>query len=192
MNYCPGCGHRLFADALFCADCGGSLAPSASPISDVHLGQVRLTTHDRRVHPGALAAALRDPTLAEEWDQDLWVAEDSLEARRARRPFKPTSPPGPADWVPADCAWALIRYPGRLRAMPQGKLENRLRQMGSLAGRPRAEIVRVVGPPNSSAGSADGGQVESWHRIGLLSSYSITLGFDRYGVCKGVISEQAI
>lgn len=196
-RFCQECGHEVAVAARFCVDCGCRLDPSPEVASDTHAGEVRLTAHDRRVHPGALtgarpAAAGVTTWLAEVPDQVVWVSADSPEVERAGRPFNPLNPPGPEDWVPGDCVWAFFKHPGPHWAGLTGELGQRFRRMKVLLGRTRTEIVLVVGPPKSSVDLAGGGQVAVWNRRGFLSGYSIALGFDQYGVCSGIVDEKRV
>ena len=196
-RFCQECGHEVAVAARFCVDCGCRLDPSPEVASDTHAGEVRLTAHDRRVHPGALAGArpavAGAPTwLAEVPDQVVWVCADSPELERAGRPFNPLNPPRPEDWVPGDCVWAFFKHPGPHRAVQTGYLEIRFRKMKVLIGRTRTEVALVAGSPKSSTDVAGGGHVDVWNRRGFLSSYAIALGFDQYGVCSGIVEEKRV
>lgn len=73
-------------------------------------------------------------------------------------------------------------------------LNERFVRIGTLAGRTREEIERVVGQPTSISAMADGALLQWMEtRAGFLSasSYHIALTFDNDGICTGVSHEFA-
>lgn len=71
----------------------------------------------------------------------------------------------------------LVRAPG-------ASLQQKFVRLGTLAGRPEAEIVAAVGPPQSR-GVAPGGYLLQW----MATGYHIALRFDAQGICQGVTHE---
>lgn len=183
MNYCSECGARLVEQPRFCPGCGRRLETTQESI-DTATEKVRLSAAQRRVHPGQLADMVRNPSLLEEWEQDIWVDPDSQEAELARIPFDSTRPPTRDGWVPVDSVWAIAPYPGPPPLHISGKLSSRVQRLGTLTGRPYREIVDALGPPSARTGT-----IATWQEIGLMKSYAISLSFDSYDICIGVASE---
>jgi hypothetical protein len=73
--------------------------------------------------------------------------------------------------------WAF-RAPGRA-------LRKRFVSLGSLKGRTRKEIVKVVGPPSTETPLPDGRTLLQWRATG----YHIALVFEKNGRCFGVTHE---
>ena len=67
-------------------------------------------------------------------------------------------------------------------------LQQKFISLGTLAGRPLAEIVAVAGPANSITVIAPGIRLLQWIKLG----YHIALLFDDEDICGGVQSETAI
>jgi len=72
---------------------------------------------------------------------------------------------------------ALVRAPG-------ASLQQKFVKLGTLKGRPEADIVAAVGPPQSR-GVAAGGYLLQW----MATGYHIALRFDAQGICQGVTHE---
>lgn len=77
----------------------------------------------------------------------------------------------------------------------RGTLADKFQAMGTLAGRTRAEIESVVGPPNSAFTTYPPGCVQlDWldqdNWTGTIH-YSISLVFDQNGICGGVTHESS-
>jgi len=72
----------------------------------------------------------------------------------------------------------LFRAPGRA-------LRKRFVSLGSLKGRTRKEIVKVVGQPGTETALPDGRTLLQWRATG----YHIALVFERNGRCFGVTHE---
>ena len=88
---------------------------------------------------------------------------------------------------------AQFPHPGPMPKMPRfGGLAHRFSAMGTLAGRTRAEIESVVGPPQSWSGVGPGQQLLQWQHIDAESGYHIALVFDDNGVCGGVTHESSV
>jgi len=181
VKFCSGCGASIISGARFCTQCGVSIERSAAVVPE---GKVRVPGAQRRVHPGQLAYLMSNPEALAEWDEDIFVDPESEEARLASMPFDASRPPGPNDWVPVDCVWAIAEYPGRPGLIAGGKLADRFANLGTLQGRPLSEIVSYVGEPNVRTGDT-----ASWHQSSFFSNYVIVLQFDEYGVCMGVTGE---
>ena len=49
------------------------------------------------------------------------------------------------------------------------------------------EVIAHMGPPSMRMGD-----LLTWQQQGFLSSYSVTLQFDRYGVCASIVNEIGI
>ena len=149
---------------------------------------MRVTPEERRVRVGALAHLRDDPTeLEREVSRSLVVDADSEAARYAGRPFHPAARPTPDTWVPLDSAWALFPYPEPpLLSRGAGSLTRRMSAIGQVAGRREQEIISFVGPPNGRTGN-----ILTWSEASWSGAYAITLAFDRYRVCSGVISESS-
>lgn len=99
----------------------------------------------------------------------------------------PQSPPG-TDSEPADGFAAEFPYP---RPVPntarRGNVSQRLARLGNVRGRPRDEIVALLGPPNSISSTGDGGELLQWQKISAYSgSWHYALIFDRHGICGGI------
>jgi hypothetical protein len=73
-----------------------------------------------------------------------------------------------------------------------GGMARRFSAMGTLAGRTRAEIEAVVGPPQSFSSLGPGQQLLQWQHIDAGGGYHIALVFDDHGVCGGVTHESAV
>ena len=72
----------------------------------------------------------------------------------------------------------ILRAPGRA-------LRKRFVSLGSLKGRTRKEIVRIVGQPNTETRLPDGRTLLQWRATG----YHIALVFEKNGRCFGVTHE---
>lgn len=151
MKFCPQCGTRCAPEAKFCTECGTQITPAQE--DQDHRNLVRVPAAKRRVRPGELAAVAHDLELADEWDRDIWVEPDSLEAQLAAKPFIARTPPGPNDRVPVNCVWAVSPHPGRAPDHLSGSLSDKFGALGVLQGRTRAEITALVGPPSATSGS---------------------------------------
>lgn len=100
-------------------------------------------------------------------------------------PYKPVSEENP---LPADCIWATAAYPGPLPNKEfHGSVPARLVAMGTLRGRPAAEIVGVIGRPKNIRVMAGGGMLRQWIKISPYSrNYHYALSFDPYDICIGI------
>lgn len=105
--------------------------------------------------------------------------------------FDASTPPNPGDPVPADCVWARYPYPGPVPYRLSGQPHKRLEQLGTLVGRPYAEITYHVGHPVSSQETVNGVRICTWQGKEFWSSATVTasLFFDRYGVCAGLADQ---
>ncbi len=77
-----------------------------------------------------------------------------------------------------------VVLPWRFRA-PGRALRKRFVSLGSLKGRTRKEIVKVVGQPSTETPLPDGRTLLQWRATG----YHIALVFERNGRCFGVTHE---
>lgn len=107
--------------------------------------------------------------------------------------FDASLPPQPGDPVPPDCVWARYPYPGPLAGPLRGQPHKRISDLGLVVGRPMTEIVACVGQPSSRQLMVSGEQVVSWAGKDFWTSATVTVSllFDRYGVCEGVAGESA-
>lgn len=73
---------------------------------------------------------------------------------------------------------AIVRAPGQA-------LNAKFVRLGTLRGRTKDEIIRVVGRPNAISAAPDECHILQWMQTG----YHIALRFDRDGICTGVTHE---
>lgn len=118
--------------------------------------------------------------------------------------FDARIPPLPGTPVPHDCVWARYPYPGPLQGerhvslyekffgypTPGGAYQ-RILEMGLVVGRTAIEIITVAGNPSGATTMVDGDELYTWVGKDFWTNrpFSITLVFDRYGVCGGVADE---
>jgi len=69
-------------------------------------------------------------------------------------------------------------------AMVTHKLQSKFSNMGTIAGKTKAEILLLVGPPNSISALPEGKELLQWQCPG----YHIALRFSE-DVCEGVVHE---
>lgn len=89
---------------------------------------------------------------------------------------------------PDDGFAPLFPYPGPVpKEARRGNVSQRLVKLGNVKGRPRDEIVGLLGPPTSISSTGDGGELLQWQKISAYSgSWHYALIFDRHGVCGGI------
>lgn len=94
----------------------------------------------------------------------------------------------PGDAVPTDCVWSQHPYPGPVTGRLRGSAPRRLEAIGVVTGRPRSEIVRLVGAATETRQMGSGDLCVTWSAKTFWSSETlmVTLRFDRHGVCRGV------
>lgn len=88
---------------------------------------------------------------------------------------------------------ALVGYMLLSTGMNLGpsNLKHRFIGAGNLIGRSQADIIKVVGQPNSVSTAGNGGTLLQWQRQSETSAYHIALLFDAQGRCAGVTHEQS-
>lgn len=76
---------------------------------------------------------------------------------------------------------ALVKVPAR-------EVESKRQSMGELKGKTKAEVIRVMGPPNSVSVLPQyprNGQLLQW----IKSGYHIAVAFDADDICQGITHE---
>ena len=71
-------------------------------------------------------------------------------------------------------------------AAPGKQLAGRVRSLGHLIGKSRAEITAALGPHNAMQGIDEGKIIYTWARTG----YFVTMRF-KDDICEGIVAEQA-
>lgn len=105
---------------------------------------------------------------------------------------EPGSPP-PPEPQPDDSFASLFPYPGPVPDKARrGNVSQRLVSLGNVKGRPREELIGLLGPPTSISSTGDGGQLLQWQKISAYSgSWHYALIFDEHGICGGITHQFA-
>ena len=64
-------------------------------------------------------------------------------------------------------------------------------QLGTIAGRSKADIIQAVGQPTSVSNIAGGKTLLQWQHVTQAGAYHIALRFDAADVCEGVTHEHS-
>jgi hypothetical protein len=70
-------------------------------------------------------------------------------------------------------------------------IQKKFAGLGTLTGRTKEEIIKVVGPPTSISGLPNGKTLLQWQHISQAGGYHIALRFDDQGRCEGVTHEHS-
>lgn len=197
MQFCPSCGMKVVnEDWNFCPSCGGPLsfaAQEARPVEEEATEDVVFApAHARRCRQLAMGSLLEQGKMAEVElaVADAYLPVSSEEVEHLGCAFNPNYPPSPDAWVPPDCAWAFFSYPGPVPTISGMTLRKKLNQLGRLAGRPLSEIIGIVGQPFSRQNEEDG-IIVTWNSAAFIP-YTVTIQFDKYGICLRVLGETQI
>lgn len=209
MRYCEECGKSIQNPSNFCPWCGKPLETASSEDfpeapeetlaqENTHTPMVPIPLHERRCHPGALndaiVAAGGDVEKIAIYQDDYSVEEGSIEHRFSGTPFDSSTPPHQEDWIPIDSVWAVVPYPGKFPGdVRHRRMANRAAAMGTLVGRPRTELEKVLGSPASMSDQGELGYVLTWQELSVFGGmYMLTLRMDPWGVCMGILGETSV
>lgn len=191
MNFCPNCGTVAVPDAKYCANCGSSLTFETDPKStDAKDGKILIRAADRRCRVGAFADVLKtgDESALQSAQTDAWLDPESEEAEHAGEAFSSSRRPGPSDWVPTDCAWAVHVPPEGPASAPGGSLAHKFEAVGTVSGHTFADLRNWLGAPHMEVAHG-AGRMRTWTSGGFFSTMSVAVVFDRYDVCIGIGSQ---
>ena len=183
---CIACAEPILMSAKLCKHC--KVAQNDQRFAEDTSNKVLIPFKHRRV----LYASVDSKSIKEEDMQDVWVDPDSEESKLASaRPFSGELPPSDGDLVPRDCVWAYARHPGYgwPGLIESSNVKTFFTTAGALTGRRLLEIQDYVGPPNVSMADSFGWPTLSWSQNGFFSTYQVTLKFDPYYVCVGLLDE---
>lgn len=109
------------------------------------------------------------------------------------RNFDPSRPPTPGTPVPDDCIWARYPHPGPIGHRLRGSVLQKVHAMSPATGRTYREVRDQLGYPASQEMLTGEARRVTWSAWDFWSSkkQSVTLQFDRYGVCAGVVDRNA-
>lgn len=183
---CVACAEPILLNAKLCKHC--KVVQNDERFLQESRNKILIPFKHRRV----LYASVDSNFLKDEDMQDIWVEPDSEEAKVASsQPFSGDLPPTDGDLVPRDCVWAYARHPGYgwPGLIESSNVKTFFSSAGSLKGRRLLEIQDYVGSPNVAMADSAGWPTLSWTRGGFFSTYQITLKFDPYYVCVGVLDQ---
>lgn len=79
-------------------------------------------------------------------------------------------------------------YPGPVpKEALRGNASQRLFRLGNIQGRPRDEIINVLGAPSAESAVGNGCTLLQWQRVSAFTgSWHYALIFDHNGICGGI------
>lgn len=106
------------------------------------------------------------------------------------KPLPENSDVAPAAPALVDFA-SQFAYPGPVpKAARRGNVSQRLVRLGNVQGRPKDEIVALLGPPSAVSAVANGCSLLQWQKVSAYSgSWHYALIFDGHGICGGITHE---